>query len=186
MGVEALAQVELDRQGDLAGDHAPHHRQPQPQDARADDRQGQRQQVGLVAGLDRVDRAPDQPGDQHRHPHRRPGEGQRTPQLAPIGAQKPHQSPVGPHYSRLYKVKYWTHHPFRCALSVISGDKAHRNGLGRGGGGGAQSKAAALALGTLPPTHLGPWPGLGRIWKLVTAWKGVVEPSFSARLITRR
>src|SRR6476620_322069 len=49
-----------------------------------------------------------------------------------------------------------------------------------------QSKAAALALGTLPLMHLGPWPGFGRIWKLVTAWNGVVEPSFWARVMTRR
>ena len=40
-----------------------------------------------------------------------------------------------------------------------------------------------MALGTLPPVHFGPWPGRGRIWKLVTAWKGVVEPSFWARVI---
>ena len=54
------------------------------------------------------------------------------------------------------------------------------------GPGAPQSKAAALALGTLPLMHFGPWPGLGRIWKLVTAWKGVVEPSFWARVMTRR
>ena len=47
--VEALAQVELDRQRDLAGDQAPDHGQPEPQDAGADDRQRQRQEVVAVA-----------------------------------------------------------------------------------------------------------------------------------------
>ena len=96
--VEELAQVEFDRERDLAGDDPPHHGQAEPEDAGADDRQRQRQQVGLVVILDRVDRAADQQRDQHRHPHRQPGEGQRAPQLAAVGAQKAHQTSVGPHH----------------------------------------------------------------------------------------
>ena len=99
VGVEELAQVELDRQRDLAGDHPPDHGQAEAEDAGADDRQRQGQQVGLVAVLDRVDRAPDQPRDQHRHPHRQPGEGQRAPELAAVGAQEAHQAAVGPHHT---------------------------------------------------------------------------------------
>ena len=47
-----------------------------------------------------------------------------------------------------------------------------------------QPNAAALTLGTFPPLQLGPKPEAERIWKLVTALKGVVEPSFWARLTT--
>ena len=97
VGVEELAQVELDRQRDLAGDEPADDGQPEAQDAGADDGQGEGQQVGLVAVLDRVDGAPDQPRDQHRHPHRQPGEGQRAPELAAVGAQEAHQAAVGPH-----------------------------------------------------------------------------------------
>ena len=49
VGVEALAQVELDRERDLAGDHSAHHGQPQPKDSGADDRQREGQEVGLLA-----------------------------------------------------------------------------------------------------------------------------------------
>ena len=47
--VEELAQVEFDRQRDLAGDHPSHHRQPQAQGSGDDDRDRQRQQVRLFA-----------------------------------------------------------------------------------------------------------------------------------------
>ena len=57
-------------------DDTPHDRQAEPQQPGGDDRQRQRQQIGAVARLDRVDGAADQPGDEHGHPHRRPGEGQ--------------------------------------------------------------------------------------------------------------
>ncbi len=105
--VEKLPQVEFDRQRDLAGDQAPDHGQPQAQDRGAEDRQRQRQQVGLVAVLDRVDGTADQPRNQHRHPHRRPGEHQRSPQLAAVGTQEAHQTAVRAHSHSLYKVKYW-------------------------------------------------------------------------------
>ena len=59
--VEGLAQVEFDPERDLAGDQPPDHGEAEAQDAGADDRQRQGQQVGLVAVLDRVDRAADQP-----------------------------------------------------------------------------------------------------------------------------
>jgi hypothetical protein len=107
VGVEELAQVEFDRKGDPAGDEPAHDRQPEAQDPGPDDRQRQRQQVGLVAVLNRIDGAPDQPGNQHRHPHRRPGKRQGSPELAAIWAPKAHQTTVGPHQDPLYKVKYW-------------------------------------------------------------------------------
>ena len=97
VGVEALAEVEFDRQRDLPRDDAAHQGQPQPQHPGGDDRQGEGEEVRLVAVLDRVDRLADQPWNQHRHAHCRPGEGQRAPELAAIGAQEPQQAAVGPH-----------------------------------------------------------------------------------------
>ena len=96
--VDALAQVELDRERDLAGDEPPDHGQPEPQDPGADDRQRQRQQVASRSSLvDRVDRVADQQRDQHRHPHRQPGEDQRPDHGAAVGAKKAEQSPEGGH-----------------------------------------------------------------------------------------
>ena len=174
VGVEHLPQVEFDRQRDLAGDQAADHGQPQAQDRGAEDRQRQRQEVGLVAALDRVDGAPDQPWDQHRHPHRRPGERQRSPELGTIGTQEAHQAAVRVHSHPLYKVKYWSRRGWPRSPEALEP-------------GQPLSLAAALALGTLPFAHgFGPWPGRGRIWKLVTAWTCVIAPLFWARLRIRR
>jgi hypothetical protein len=95
--VDALAQVVLDGQGDLARDQPPHHREAQPQHPRADDHRGEREDRRTVAALDRVDRAPHEPRDQHRHRHRRPGESQRPNHRAAIGGEKPEQAPEGRH-----------------------------------------------------------------------------------------
>src|SRR5262249_8395772 len=50
----------------------------------------------------------------------------------------------------------------------------------------SQSKAAALALGTLPFTHFGPCPGLGRIWRLVSGGRGGVGRAFGGGLTPGR
>ena len=74
--VDALAQVELDRERDLAGDQPPDDGQPEAQEAGADDRQGERQERVAVALVDRVDggcrsaagSAPSSPSPPRRRP----------------------------------------------------------------------------------------------------------------------
>ena len=106
--VEELAQVEFDREGDLAGDQPSHHGQPHPQHARPDDRQREREQVGLVEAFDRVDRrgrsatgsAPSSPSPARRRPATPKARGGR-------GAGSPSGGGNSPSTS-LYKVKYWS------------------------------------------------------------------------------
>jgi hypothetical protein len=118
--VEELAQVEFDRQRDFSGDQAADDRQPHAQDRGAEDRQREGEEVGLVAVLDRVDRAADQPWDQHRHAHRRPGEHQRPPQAQPVRTKETHQPAVRTHYHRLYKVKYWANSAYLSCSAALA------------------------------------------------------------------
>jgi hypothetical protein len=86
--IDALAQVELDVDRDLAGDQAADDGEAEPEDSGTHDREGQRQQVRPLVALDRVDRIADQQRDQHRHPHREPREDQRADHGAAVRAKE--------------------------------------------------------------------------------------------------
>jgi len=51
VAVHALAQVELDVDGDLAGDHSPHDRQPEADETGTRDREPEGEQRGSVPSL---------------------------------------------------------------------------------------------------------------------------------------
>ena len=92
VSVEALAQVELDRERDLPGDQPADERQPDSEDRGAQDRHCQWQKRRLIVLVDRIDRLSDQPRNEHGHPHRQPGEDQRAPELRPVGSKEAHQA----------------------------------------------------------------------------------------------
>ena len=90
--VHAVAQVELDPEGDAAGNQAPRDAEEQPQEPGCDDRGGERPQVRLALAY-LIDRAPDEVGDEHagRHRHGRQREG--DDHALPVGAQEAEESP---------------------------------------------------------------------------------------------
>ena len=95
--VEQRAQVELDRQRDLAGDQTAHHRQAEPHQRDADHGQRQRAQLVAVPVGDLVDRAAGQPRDRDGADHRQRGQQQRPEDAALVGAQKTEKSTKGVH-----------------------------------------------------------------------------------------
>jgi RNA polymerase primary sigma factor len=92
VGVQALAQVDLDAQRHAPGDQSARDGQPQAQHAGHpdDDRDGR--QLAARAVLHRVDRLPREPGDGHRHRRGQGGQQRGQRHRAPVGAQEPEQA----------------------------------------------------------------------------------------------
>src|SRR3954447_26940787 len=97
MRVHPLAQVELDAEGNAAGDQAPTDGQSEAQDRRAQHGEHQHPQGRRVVPADRVDRAARQPRDGDGAARRRRGERQRGQQPALVRTQEAEQSPEGCH-----------------------------------------------------------------------------------------
>ena len=100
--VDVGAEVELDRERDLAGNHAAEEDQDQPEDPGADDRKAQRQDLGPVAALDRVDRLADQERDRYRHRHPRPSEHQREDHALSMRLEEGEQASERGHSAQNY------------------------------------------------------------------------------------
>ncbi len=88
VAVEALAHVDLDREGHAAGDEPPQHAENQPADGRQDDRQHEDPQAAAVVAVDLVDGPAGQRGERCRPHHRERGEHEGADRSTAIRAEK--------------------------------------------------------------------------------------------------
>ena len=99
LGVQAVAQVELDAERHPAGDEPANDAQAQPSEAGDADRDRPDRQPVAVVVADRVDRSARQVRDQYRRHHRAEGERERPGDAPLVGLQKAEQSPEDEHTS---------------------------------------------------------------------------------------